>query len=866
MQQFLNHQMNMARQEMGAHNFNFNGAGLQSIGTERFFNPHRIPRGLDPKFKHNLAFYIGQNELSRIGHQLGEQIDEDDAARDKWLQIGLNGMDQLGIGSDRSRPSNNRGNAADIFAPTLLTTGLRVTCKLHSSLFPASGFVETQINGDASEEIDAQAMRIKDFFNYMTTDVMLEYKADKKQQLWWTVNFGSTFTKVFNDHMKGKPVADYIRPEDIIIDQNASALNQAERITHQFILSERELHLKILSNVWRQCSLEQDDIYNSPMREKIGSKIGVQGKPTELDKRYMMQECMTYLDLEGFPHLSKQGKPTGRKLPYIVIKAKESNEIVALYRNWSETDPLFRPLEYLAQHKYFTGFNVYGLGLIHMALGLARSETEIQNQLIKAAQLANAPSLIQQAGLRLEKSRLDISPGSITPVQSFDNNIQNSVKQLEFKDPSPVMLDLKKMQSEAIQNMSIAREIKPENLPTNTAATTVLGILSTMHVLEDSIIGDFYDSFRKEFALLFSTFREWLPEGQPYPFSVPNGSHKIVKEDFSSNIIVRPVMDPNVSAQSMQLIINDTITQLAATNPDLYDQREVQRRLLNSMKISEIDKILKPIPVAPPPPPQLDPVSENGLVAIGKPILAYKAQNHDAHNVVHKAYLQQLSEDESADHSAAIGELQAHINEHDSLNYVVNMEAKLGSALPEDPTQIPPQFQDAIAMKAAKIVQKEQKEALKANPPPIDPNQVLLEELQVKREGNQLKSQQMQQEAQQDATKMQIESQNEQMKAEIEQQRLQLEMQRIESERMKIEMQMQMEQQKLQLEMQMQEQKIQAEMQQKEVQAQIDMAKLELDREKHNEDIQMKSYDSTLRFESNKDNISNEEVDSLKGQ
>ena len=358
MERQLRHTYDVAKKQMVRENVNFDGVGMQAFGKERFFTPQRMPMGRDPRFKENLAFYLSDHELLKIGNELGDQIRDDDAARQKWLQINMSGIDQLGIGSDKSRPAGNRGSAGDIYAPTLLTTGLRVTCKLHAALFPASGFVETKINGNASQELDDQAMRIKEFFNYMTTDVMTEYKADKKQQLWWTVNFGSTFTKVFNDPMKGKPVADYIRPEDIIIDQNASALSHAERVTHQFILSEREMHLKYMHKVWKHLTIQDDDIFTGQVQQKIGAKIGVQANPTDKDKRYVFEECMTYLDLHDFPHLDRQGYPSGRKLPYIVVKAKESNNVVAIYRNWTELDPLFRPIEYLAQHKY--------LSLIHI--------------------------------------------------------------------------------------------------------------------------------------------------------------------------------------------------------------------------------------------------------------------------------------------------------------------------------------------------------------------------------------------------------------------------------------------------------------------------------------------------------------------
>lgn len=859
MDQAFNYRMNIAQQELGSNGLSYANIGnTNRLGEERYFNPHALPRGRDPKFKENLAFYISDGDLKRIGQSLGERVQDDDAARQKWLNIGLDGVDYLGIGSDKARPNfNTRGG--DIYAPTLMTTALKVTCKLHAALFPPTGFTETRINGDASMEVEDQAMRMKEFNNYMLTDVMFEYKAEKKQQLWWTVNFGTTFSKIFIDPQKGRPVADYVRPEDIIIDPNASDLAQAERITHRFVLPKRVLEQKYETGIWKKGQLQTDDIYDSQLKQKIGDKIGVQPMPSDDDKRYQFEECMTYLDLPRFHHMNPDGGQSGRALPYIVVKGKESNEVVAIFRNWKEFDPLFRPLEHLAQHKYFTGFNVYGMGLIHMGLGLAKSETEIQNQLIKAAQLSNAPSLIQAAGLRQEKSRIDISPGSITSLQTFDNNINNAITQLQFKEPSGVLLQLKQMQADAINNMSIAREITPENLPSNTAATTTIGILSTMHTLEDSIIGDFYDSFRKEFSILNKIFADWLPDDQPYPFSVPGGQHTIAKSDFTDNIIVRPVMDPNVSAQSMQLIINDALVNLAKENPQLYDLREVQRRLLSSMKVSDIDKILKP-EEEPQEPPQLDPLTENSFAILGKPIKAYKAQNQEAHIMVHKALIAQLQADEGTDHSATIAELEAHVREHESFAYMATMQAAMGGAeMPDDTSQIPPQYQDQIAINAAKAVQKQQEAAAKANPPPIDPNQVLMQELQVKQSQVEQKAQESQQDMQIQMQKMQADQAMQGQKAEMEAQRVMLEQQRLEMEKAKLEMEMQMNAQKAEMEMQSQQMKSEQEMQVAQMKNEVEMMKLQLEKEKADQATEVKAFDSTLRYEQSKGTINQNE-------
>ena len=817
--------------------------GQPQAGYERLFrdqNIYNIPANnqfaSDPKFKHNLAFYLGDHELHRIGDQLSESIQADDDDRQKWIKIISDGVDYLGIGGEKGRSTYSPRNS-DIYAPTLLNVAMKVTSKIHATMFPSNGFVEMEIVGVHNEEREDRAYRIKQFMNYATTDLMEEYKSDKKQEIWWMVLCGSVFTKVYDDVMRGRPYAPYIRPEDIIINAAASSMSDAERVSHRFVFSERQMQDKFRMKEWKQVHIEQEDNQQQSIKRKTDAKTGITPTASDTNKYYAFDECMCYLDLPGFEHQGKKGQPTGRPLPYLVIKDRNSNAIVGLFRNWNEQDDRFKPTPYLVQHKYFTGFNPYGFGLIHLALGLAKTETDIQQQLIKAAQLANAPSLLQASGLRMERSQIDIKPGSISPIQTFDNNINNAIMPLPFKEPSAVLMQLREVVSNAIDNISIAREITPENLPANPNTALMLGILSTMHILEDSVMNDLYDSFRKEFKLIYNIFGEWLPE-TPYPFKVPGGEHVILKKDFQPDISLKPVLDPNVSSQTANLIINDTIKTLADSNPDLYDMKEVHKRILKAMKVDDIEHLMKPDEPEPQPPPFLDPVTENTYVMKGMPIEAYKDQDHKAHNFVHKDFVQKLSADESQDNSALIATTNSHIRMHDMFEYLNNMEAQSNVEIPEDPTAIPQQIQAQIATKFAKAIQKAQKQELEANPPPPDAATVMMKEVEVKAEANQMRAQKDQQQNQVDMMKVQEESKREQMKMELDQRRMAIEEQNLQLETEKLQIQRE--------EMQLKAQQEQAELQSK---TQIELAKIQAGQQQSNQEAESKAYDATLRFE-----------------
>lgn len=704
------------------------------------------------------------------------------------------------------------------------------------------------INGQTYKEVEERADRMESYANHYLRDIAKDYKSDKESLLWWYNICGSAFSKAGIDPLRNRPVAPYIHADDIIISPEATCLEDAERITHKILLTERQLKGRMRTGLYIRTELQSGTIDSQSIQERAKHIMGINPLPSdEKNKIYTLYECMRWIDLKGFEHLSRMGRPSGRPLPYILTVDKESRKPIGLYRNWEEQDPLFERKNAITQYKLFTGFGPYGMGLAHLMLDLAKAETQMMQELVRAAELSNQPSLISASGsIRKEATQINFNPGSVNRVDTIDGNIQNAFMPLPNKEPSATLLTLKGEVSQAMMDLSTAREISPENIPANTTATTMMGILSTMHILEDSVMNRLYDSFRNELGLLFKLFGQWLPD-QPYPFSVPGGQAVIMRQDFQADVVMIPIIDPNVSSQTFQLIVNETLLTLASQQPDLYDLRAIHERALRSMKVSNIDEILKPIPPPPPPPPQLDPMTENQKATKGEPIQAYKMQDHQAHKTVHEDYIKKLQDDtvNAATNGPFIAALQAHVREHDAFAWLADIEARMGQPISQgDPTQIPPEQQDQVAQQAAQAVLQKQQEAQAANPPPMDPQMVLMEEVNVKKEFNAQQSALNQQKLQLESQKVQQAYQLDQQKLALDQNHLQLDEEKIKLEQQRVSL----EQQRVALE----EQKVQLE-------SQKEQASLSLEKEKSDLQVQSKAFDSTLRFEAAKDKEVNQE-------
>jgi hypothetical protein len=255
------------------------------------------------------------------------------------------------------------------------------------------------------------------------------------------------------------------------------------------------------------------------------------------------------------------------------------------------------------------------------------------------------------------------------------------------------------------------------------------------------------------------------------------------------------------------------------------------------MKVSNPDELFKKEEHQEPPEP-MDPISESKAAMLGQPIKAYKWQDQQSYITIESSTLAQLQADESQDHSKSMAILQEIIQERKAMQYVAQMEAKIGRPIADDPAQIPPEMQNQIAMIAAQKLLQEQQEQAEQNPPPIDPSKVLMEENRIKEKSNDAREAL-------DARKLQLEEM-----------KLTKEMQSMQHEQVLREMEQRNIQAKTEAEIEIQKMKMQAEIERLKLeQAKIQNAqqeagaKLQLEERNANLQAETKAFDSTLRFE-----------------
>ena len=257
--------------------------------------------------------------------------------------------------------------------------------------------------------------------------------------------------------------------------------------------------------------------------------------------------------------------------------------------------------------------------------GLSRAATSALRQLLDAGTLANLPAGFKSRGIRVRDDDQPFQPGEFRDVDAPGGNIKDQFMLLPFKDPSQTLFSLLGFVVQAGQRFASIADMQTGNDKQNRAVGSTLALLERGSRVMSAIHKRCYYSMRQEFKLLGNVFGTYLPP--VYPYAVYGGNRFVKMADFSSEVDVLPVADPDVFSLSQRFTLAQTQLQVASAAPQLHDMREAYYRVYEALGTKQIDSLLKPAQK----PTPLDPAIENSNAMKMVPLKAFMQQDHDAH-------------------------------------------------------------------------------------------------------------------------------------------------------------------------------------------------------------------------------------------
>ena len=693
-------------------------------------------------FNANLADDMDEGQLTELAGDLLGDVQSDVDSRKDWMQTYVDGLELLGMKiEDRTEPWPG---ACGIIHPLLSEALVKFQSETIMETFPAMGPVKTQIIGKETPEKKEASVRVRDDMNYQLTERMVEYRPEHERMLWGLGLAGNAFKKVYYDPSLERQVSIFVPAEDIIVPYGASSLETAERVTHVMRKTKNELKKLMVAGFYRDIELPEPQSTFDEVEKKIAEKMGFQASS---DDRYKILEIHADLVIEDdkYADVDEDGEPTEIALPYVITIDKDTQEILAIRRNWNPDDDLRAKRQHFVHYGYIPAFGFYHFGLIHLIGSFAKSGTSILRQLVDAGTLSNLPGGFKTRGLRVKGDDTPISPAEFRDVDVPSGTIKDNIMTLPYKEPSQVLSGLLNQIIDDGRRFAAIADLKVSDMSSQSPVGTTLAILERMLKVMSAVQARIHYSMKQEFKLLKIIIRDYTPED--YSYEPVEGTRSVKQSDYDQ-VDVIPVSDPNAATMSQKVVQYQAVMQLAQQSPQIYDLPMLHRQMLEVLGIKNAEKLI-PMPEDQKP---RDPISENMAVLNGKPVKAFIYQDHEAHIAVHMMAMQDPKIAQLIGQNPMAGQIQAaamaHIQEHVAFQYRKEIEEQIGTELPPPDQDLPEEYELAIsrlaARGAAKLLQKDQAEAAQQQAAAEAQNpltQIQMQELQIKQAEVQRKAQ-----------------------------------------------------------------------------------------------------------------------------
>ena len=620
-------------------------------------------------FYQNLAETMDERVLQRLAMELIADYKKDKESRSDWEKSYTSGLDLLGFKYDsESRPFEG---ASSVTHPLLAEAVTQFQSQAYKELLPSDGPVRTQVVGEINEAKEKQAERVKEFMNYMIMDKMEEYTPEFDQMLFYLPLAGSAFKKVYYDEMVERAVSKFVPAEDLVVPYYATDLTDCERITHVLKMSENDILKKQRAGFYRDIDILPSRQDNSDVQDKYDELQGM-SRSDEADYQFNILEMHVDLDLDEY---EMDNEEKNIKVPFVVTIDEGSMEVLSIYRNYDMKDEKQLKRQYFVHYKFLPGLGFYGFGLIHMIGGLGKTATAALRQLLDAGTLSNLPAGFKSRGLRIRDDDQPFQPGEFRDVDAPGGNIKDQFQILPFKEPSGTLFQLLGFVVQAGQRFAAIADMQVGNDTQNRNVGTTVALMERGSRVMSAIHKRCYYAMRQEFRLLANVFATYLPP--MYPYAVYGGNRLIKVMDFSPEVDVIPVADPNIFSMAQRVTLAQTQLQIAISNPKMHNIHEAYRRVYEALGTKNIDAILKPKPEKTP----KDPAIENMEALQGKMPTAFATQNHDAHILSHTAFMRTRMVQINPPVYAM---LQAHVSEHISLKARAQVLEMINSKNPDN--------------------------------------------------------------------------------------------------------------------------------------------------------------------------------------
>ena len=597
--------------------------GSAVVKLENFKGPSE-----DEDFYANLAEeVVSITELESLATRYIDLIDNDRQARKKRDKQYEEGLRRTGMGDDAPGGAQFLG-ASKVVHPMMAEACVDFASRAIKEMFPPDGPAKTKILGEVTEEKTEVAERKRDYMNWQLTEQIEEFRDEQEQMLTQLPLGGSQFMKLWYDDKKRRPCAEFVAIDNILLPFASANFYTSQRVTEQQDISEWEFKQRIDRGLYRDINfIRTTSEPEQTAAEKANAKI--EGKQFEdgEDGLRRVYHIYTWLDLED------DTRADGETAPYIMMIDELDRKVLGLYRNWEEGDVTMTKLDWMIEFKFIPWRGAYAIGLPHLIGGLSAAATGSLRALLDTAHVNNSLTMLKLKGAKVSGQSDQIEITQVTEIEGGIgvDDIRKIAMPMPFNPPSPVLFQLLQFLVTEAKGVVTTAEEKIANANSNMPVGTTQALIEQGAVVFSSIHARLHDAQRRVLHVL-GRINRWHLDDQRKGDIV--AELPIKREDFRRNSDVVPVSDPHIFSETQRISQMQSVMQLSAQFPAIFDQRAVVSRMLKQLKVPNVNELMPNTGK----PAELNAADENSAMALGRPAFAYPRQDHLAHIQTHLTF------------------------------------------------------------------------------------------------------------------------------------------------------------------------------------------------------------------------------------
>jgi hypothetical protein len=555
----------------------------------------------------NLVDEIDTAELSAISSDLLKGIQDDLDSRQEWIEDRAQGIKLLGLKVEIPQLQGATDGApvegmSKVRHPLMLEAVLRFQANARSELLPTDGPVKVRIDSvDSSEQQDLLADALEKDLNHYLTATAKEYYPDTDRMLFMLGFGGTAFKKVYFCPLRGRPVSETVDADDLIVNNAATTLNDAKRVTHRVYMRPSTVKRLQILGVYRDISLTTPDqeSLDAVQREKMSQQgIAMESRNAE-DRDREIYECYCELDIPGFEHRHK-GKITGLEIPYRVTIDVSSREVLSIVRNYDEPtgdegNELPETRTNFVKFTFVPGMGFYDIGLLHILGNTTNAVTAAWREMLDAGMYANFPGfLMADTGARQNTNIFRVPPGGGALVKTGGVPINQAIMPLPYKEPGAPMMQLVQNVVETGQRVGGTAELAVGEGRADAPVGTTLALIDQATKIMNSVHKRLHAAQAEEFQLLVRCFRE-----HPESFYMKCRRPSLAWDEATfiaalDDCELIPQADPNTASHTQRIMKVMALKQLQQGNPSMYNAQAIDLAAMKAMGWSNPEQFLAP--------------------------------------------------------------------------------------------------------------------------------------------------------------------------------------------------------------------------------------------------------------------------------